>query len=192
VDTDDVGLTGRSEPPAAEVAGEDLTAKEAAGPATRRRARGAGRDAEALKAQAEHQVRRARRNLAAARKSRRARVLVVDDSPVFLDVARSLVSAAPSLRLVGVAASGEEALELLPALKPDFVLLDYRMPGMDGLETARVINEERPEAVVVLVSAEAEGLESAAGKAGAVGVLRKYGLEPETLEALWSQHMPDG
>jgi len=190
VDTEDVGVTGKPEPPAAEVAREDQATAEPTAPAIRRRARGARLDARALTAQAEHQSRRARRNLAAARRSRRARVLVVDDSPVFLDAAVSLVSAAPSLRVVGVAASGEEAIELLPMLKPDFVLLDFRMPGMDGVETARIIGDERPEAVVVLVSAEAAGLESAAAAAGAVAVLPKYGLGPDTLEALWSQHMP--
>ena len=190
VDTEDVGVTGRSEPPAAEVAREDPATEEPAAPAIRRRARGTRLDAKALTAQAEHQTRRARRNLAAARKNSRARVLVVDDSPAFVDAAASLVSAAPSLRLVGVAGSGEEAIELLPLLKPDFVLLDFRLPGMDGVEAARLIGEARPEAVVVLVSAEPEHVEPAGRAAGAVDVLGKRQLSPARLEALWAQHMP--
>src|SRR5213592_4255988 len=104
VNADDVGVTGVSEPSAAE-APADLAEGETAVPDVRRRARETGQEAEALKAQAEHQVRRARRNVAAALKGRRARVLVVDDSPAFLHAASSIVSAAASLRLVGVAAS---------------------------------------------------------------------------------------
>lgn len=118
-------------------------------------------------------------------------MLVVDDSPVFLDVAASLVSAAPSLRLVGVAPSGEEAIELLPTLRPDFVLVDFNMPGIDGAETAAVIGKQRPEAVVVLISAEPAGLEFAARAAGAAAVLDKRRLGPEALEALWAKHRPE-
>jgi two-component system chemotaxis response regulator CheB len=117
-----------------------------------------------------------------------ARVLVVDDSSAFLDAAAALVSAAPSLRLVGVAASGEDALELLPELKPDLVLLDIHMPRMDGVETARIIRTDRPEAVVVLVSAEPAGFEAAGRAAGAVAVLDKRRLAPGTLEELWAEH----
>jgi CheY-like chemotaxis protein len=81
-------------------------------------------------------------------------VLVVDDSETFRAVAASLLSAAEGLRRVGEASSGEEAIRLLPELKPDLVLLDVHMPGMGGLETARVIRRESPETVVVLVSAD--------------------------------------
>jgi DNA-binding NarL/FixJ family response regulator len=120
----------------------------------------------------------------------RARVLVVDDSPVFLDAAASIVLATPSLDLVGVAASGARAIELLPELKPDLVLLDIHMPDLDGIETAAVIRAEQPDAVVVLVSAQPEGFEASGRAAGAKAVLAKRGLCPATLEALWAQHRP--
>jgi two-component system invasion response regulator UvrY len=71
-------------------------------------------------------------------------VLVVDDSEIFQRVGASLVSDAQGLHLVGVAASGEEAIRLLPELKPDLVLLDIHMPGIGGLEAARVIRRESP------------------------------------------------
>jgi len=118
-------------------------------------------------------------------------VLVVDDSPVFLEVAASLVSAAPSLRLIGVAPSGADAIEVLPKLRPDFVLVDFNMPGIDGAETAAVIGKECPEAVVVIISAEPAGLEFAARASGAVAVLDKRGLGPGVLEALWAKHRPE-
>ena len=125
-----------------------------------------------------------------AREGRRARVLVVDDSPAFLGAAVSVVGATPSLRLVGVAGSGVRAIELLPELRPDLVLLDVNMPGMDGIETAEIIQEERPGAVVVLVSAEPAGLEAAGHAAGAVAVVDKRTIRPDTLEALWSEQLP--
>ena len=132
----------------------------------------------------------ARRRARAARNGRRARVLVVDDSPVFVDAASCIVLASSSLHLVGVAASGARAIELLPELKPDLVLLDVHMPDMDGIETAAIITAERPEVVVVLVSAEPEGFEASGLAVGAKAVLAKRGLCPSTLEALWSQHRP--
>ena len=73
------------------------------------------------------------------------RVLVVDDSEIFQRVGASLVSEAQGLHLVGVAASGEEAIRLLPELKPDLVLLDIHMPGIGGLEAARVIQTREPD-----------------------------------------------
>ena len=188
--TKDVGLTG-TESAATETADPDPDLVEPTEPAGTRRARAPGQDAKALQARAEHQVRRIRRKLVAARRTRRARVLVVDDSSAFRDVATSLVSAAPSLRLVGLAASGAEAIELLPQLKPDLVLLDFRMPGMDGIETARIVRQERPDALVVLVSAVVADLEPAARAAGAAAVLGKHELCPDTLEALWAEHGRD-
>src|SRR5215468_7813234 len=81
-------------------------------------------ESRALKAQARQVVRRTRQGL------RKARVLVVDDSAAFLRAARSLVSEADSLHLVGFAASGEEALRCLPDVKPDLVLVDVNMSGI--------------------------------------------------------------
>ena len=141
--------------------------------------------AQALVAQSAQQLRRSRRQ-------RTARVLAVDDSEIFLRVANSVVSATTGLRLVGTAASGEEAIRLLPERKPDLVLLDIHMPGLDGFETARIIARESPQTLVVLVSAEPEGLEAEAESAGAVALLDKLGLGPETLDDLWLKHRPPG
>ena len=117
-------------------------------------------------------------------------MLVVDDSETFRGVAASLVSAARGLRHVGVAASGEEAIRMLPELKPDLVLLDVHMPGLGGLETARVIRRERPETVVILVSADPAGVAADATPTGAAAFLSKAGLSPRTLEELWRTHLP--
>lgn len=119
------------------------------------------------------------------------RVLVVDDSRMFREVARSVLSAATRLRPFGEAASGEDAIRLLPELRPDLVLLDVHMPGLDGVETARAIHREAPDTAVVLMSADADGLEQAGRSAHAVAVLEKSDLFPQTLDEIWLQHGPE-
>jgi DNA-binding NarL/FixJ family response regulator len=123
-------------------------------------------------------------------KSVLGRVLAVDDSKPFLRAATTVVSATDGLQIVGSAASGEEAVRLLPRLKPDLVLLDIRMPGIDGLETTRRIVETAPHTVVFLLSAEPEGFEASGAAAGAAALLDKRDLSPESLEQLWLEHGP--
>lgn len=156
----------------------------------RSRSAEARESAAALKAQSAHQLRRAKRNVAAARVDD-GRVLVVDDSRVFRQVAHSVLSAATRLCPFGEASSGEEAIRLLPDLKPDLVLLDVQMPGLDGVETADVIHRESPGTVVVLMSADANGLDDAVRSGHAVAVLEKTGLFPQTLDEIWLQHGPE-
>ena len=122
----------------------------------------------------------------------RGRVLVVDDSDVFLRAAASVISDTRMLRLVGAVGSGEEAIRLIPMLRPDLVLLDFRMPGMDGIQTTRIIRRDEPRTVVIVISAEAAALGDAARAAGAVTTLGKHEFVPDTLDALWLEHMPDG
>jgi CheY-like chemotaxis protein len=159
---------------------------------TRRDSAETREQAKALQAQAAHQQRRADRNVAAARELRTARVLVVDDSDAYLAAAASVVSSTRGLRLVGAARSGEEAIRRFPGLMPDLVLLDIRMPGLDGFETARILRRRHPETVVVLASAEPGGCAGAARSAGAAALVNKAGLTTEVLDALWQEHRPHG
>jgi two-component system invasion response regulator UvrY len=113
-------------------------------------------------------------------------VLGVDDQVVFLDVARDVVAATPGFRWVGSASSGEEALEAVRDLEPEFVLLDVRMPGMDGIETARRICESHPDVVVVLISVEeSPAIRPAIEASGAAALVRKQELRPAMLRRLW-------
>src|SRR5258708_25820653 len=83
---------------------------------------------------------------------RDVRVLVVDDQTYFRGVLGELVAATAGFTLVGDASDGEQALSLTAELGPDFVLMDIRMPGLDGLAAARLMVERPPRLVVLLVS----------------------------------------
>jgi two-component system, NarL family, invasion response regulator UvrY len=115
-------------------------------------------------------------------------VLTVDDQPVFLRAARDLISATPGFEHVGQATSGSEALELAATLSPDLVLLDVRMPDMDGLETARRLHAVNPEAVVVLVSMGDVPELSAEPSPGVATHLRKQALSARALRDVWAAH----
>lgn len=114
-------------------------------------------------------------------------VLVADDQAVFREVAARLVAATPGFAQVGEAVSGADTLRLAAELQPDLVLLDVRMPGMDGVETARRLVAADPEVVVALVSAEPiPELPPALVAAGTVTYLRKQDLSSRALLAAWA------
>src|SRR4051794_17737824 len=110
-------------------------------------------------------------------------VLAVDDQAVFLHTARSLIAATPGFEQVGEAASGPEALALAADLRPDLILLDVRMPGMDGLETARELASIDAGALVVLIS-----VEDLPFAAPATPYLRKQDLSTRKLREVWRTH----
>ena len=123
--------------------------------------------------------------------SSRVGVLTVDDQVVFRRVARDVVEATAGFETVGEAASGEEALLLASELHPDLVLVDVRMPGIDGMETSRRLKAAHPEAVIVLVSADDYArLPSGTGSCGAVALIPKEHFRPATLQVLWKAHGP--
>ena len=117
------------------------------------------------------------------------RVLTVDDQAVFRLAARDVIDATPGFEALAEAASGAEALTLSATLEPDLVLMDVRMPEMDGIETARRILEARPAAVVVLISLEDPlDVRDVAHGCGAVASVRKQDFCPAMLRQLWATH----
>jgi two-component system, NarL family, invasion response regulator UvrY len=115
--------------------------------------------------------------------------MTVDDQWAFLDVAREVIEATPGFRLLGEASSGEEAVEVVQDLRPDLVLVDLRMPGMNGIETARRITEACQGSVVVLISVDdPTRLPSDAPSSRAAAFVRKQDFGPTMLRDLWAEH----
>ncbi|HXA57666.1 MAG TPA: response regulator transcription factor [Streptosporangiaceae bacterium] len=112
------------------------------------------------------------------------RVVVADDQSLVRAGFRVLVDSAPDLRVVGEAANGREALALTRDYAPDVVLMDIRMPGMDGLAATREITASSRVRVLVLTTFEIDEYVFAALRAGASGFLGKGVEATELHEAI--------
>jgi two-component system response regulator AlgR len=113
------------------------------------------------------------------------KVLIVDDEPPARERLRSLLAEIADIQVVGEAANGEEGLRSAVDLSPDVVLLDVRMPGMDGIEAARHLNAlEEPPAVIFTTAYDEYAIN--AFEAQAVGYLLKP-IRQEKLAAALSQ-----
>jgi CheY-like chemotaxis protein len=112
------------------------------------------------------------------------RVLVADDSAVYRRAAADVVSATPGFVLVGAVSSGEEAVAMTLAGQIDIVLIDARMPGIGGIEAARLICAAQPETEVTLLTAEPGSVSTALGElVSRIRLLDKRSLGPSTLSA---------
>jgi two-component system, NarL family, response regulator len=113
------------------------------------------------------------------------RILIVDDHPVVCAGLTSMLSAQPGIEVAGSAASGEEALAIVQRDSIDVILLDLRMPGMDGIGVLHALKKiETSPRVVVLTSFEKEEDIYRAIRAGAHGYLLKDATESEMLAAI--------
>lgn len=84
------------------------------------------------------------------------KVLIVDDIPQTRDNLRKLLSLEPDIEIVGMAATGEEGIELARKLRPDIVLMDINLPGIDGIAATEIVSREVPEAQVIMISVQGE------------------------------------
>ena len=117
----------------------------------------------------------------------RIRVLIADDQPLVRMGLRALIRSDAGLELVGEAETGREAVELASRLRPDVVLMDIRMPGLDGLAALREITADPELAgvhVVMLTTFELDEYVFAALQAGAAGFLIKDSEPTELLRAI--------
>jgi DNA-binding NarL/FixJ family response regulator len=115
------------------------------------------------------------------------RVLVVDDHDVFRRAARAVVWQSPGFELVGEATSGEESIDQTRRLQPDLVLMDVRLPGIDGVEAARRIARLERHPVVVLIStSRPDELGVHLASSGAAGFIAKEQFGPASLAAAWA------
>jgi DNA-binding NarL/FixJ family response regulator len=109
------------------------------------------------------------------------KVLLVDDHAVVRKGVRGYLEAQPDITIAGEAASGEEAIQLAAEYKPDVILMDLMMPGMDGVEATRSVRDVSPDSqVIVLTSYHEDEHIFPAIKAGALSYLLKN-VRPEEL-----------
>jgi two-component system nitrate/nitrite response regulator NarL len=101
------------------------------------------------------------------------RVVIADDHETYRQGLARAIRRFGTLDLVGEAADGAEALQVILERSPDVALLDVRMPGLDGLEVARRLRDLRGVAVVLLTSSDTHELEGAAEAAGVADLLSK-------------------
>jgi two-component system invasion response regulator UvrY len=114
------------------------------------------------------------------------KLVVVDDHQPFRGVVCEIVAVTPRFRVVGEAASGEEALGVVDATHPDLVLMDVRMPGIGGLQATRRLVRRHSGLVVWLVTAGVTtGLAALADACGAAAALDKRDVTPRRLCDLW-------
>ncbi|MEM8529695.1 MAG: response regulator transcription factor [Chloroflexota bacterium] len=102
------------------------------------------------------------------------RVLLVDDEPLIRTGLQSLLNRKPDIEIVGHAGNGIDALEQITALDPDVVLMDIRMPGMDGIETTRQLTAQQSRSAIIILSTFRDDQNVFSGlAAGARGYLLK-------------------
>jgi DNA-binding NarL/FixJ family response regulator len=113
------------------------------------------------------------------------RILLVDDQRLMREGLRTLLELEPDLRVAGEAGDGQAALEAYAALQPDVVLMDVRMPGMDGVEATRRLRAQWPGARVIILTTFDEDATVFEGlRAGAQGYLLKDVSGVELAEAV--------
>jgi DNA-binding NarL/FixJ family response regulator len=122
------------------------------------------------------------------------RVLLADDQPLLRAAFKAIIDSAPDLQVVGEASTGHQAVELTRQTRADVVLMDIRMPDMDGLVATRLINADENLAavrVLIITTFELDEYVFQALRAGASGFLGK-GVGPEDLiEAIRVVHAGD-
>lgn len=113
------------------------------------------------------------------------RILIADDNPGFRQGLRALLDAAPETEVVGEAPTGAEAVALADRLQPDVILMDIKMPALNGIDATQQIRETSPHiGILMLTMVEDDDSVFAAMRAGARGYLLKGALKAEILRAV--------
>ncbi len=114
-----------------------------------------------------------------------ARLVLVDDNDLARESLRDMLEDEPAVEVVGEASSGGDAISVCAELRPDLVLMDIRMPGMDGLEATRRIKGDHPKMSVLMVTMQEDtNYLFEALKAGAAGYVLKDATREELISAV--------
>ena len=114
------------------------------------------------------------------------RILIADDHPVFRYGLKALLNAMPDTEVVGEVTTGEEAIALASSLRPDLILMDINMPGVNGIEATRRIREANIDTHILVVTMLEDDSVFAAMRAGAHGYVIKGSEPAEILRAIRS------
>lgn len=115
------------------------------------------------------------------------RILIADDHPLFRDGIRLMLSTAPDMKLIGEATSGDEAVRLAAELQPDVILMDIKMPGINGIEATRQILQASPHIRILIVTMfEDDASVFTTMKVGARGYVLKDADKEDMLRAIRS------
>jgi NarL family two-component system response regulator LiaR len=114
-----------------------------------------------------------------------SRIIIADDHPLFRSAIRQTLERHSNLEVVGEAANGRQALELCRRLHPELVLMDLRMPEMDGIAATQAIKRELPGTIVLILTALEEPTTlSDSLEAGAAGYILKHAPAPKITDAI--------
>jgi len=117
--------------------------------------------------------------------SKKIRVLIADDHRLFAEALEAILASEPEIQVVGRAQTGEEAVQQALALKPDVILMDIAMPGLDGVEaTKRIRRKERGACVLMLTGSNARTDVARARAAGAAAYVTKDRIAAHLIEAI--------
>jgi two-component system, sensor histidine kinase and response regulator len=118
-------------------------------------------------------------------RSSKIRVLIVDDHKIMREGLRGVLSSATDIEIAGEASDGKNAVEMAKQLRPDIVIMDVNMPGMNGIEATRHITSEMPDIKVIGLSMhEEEDKANAMLEAGAVDYIHKAGPSQELISSI--------
>ncbi len=113
------------------------------------------------------------------------RVLIVDDHAFIRRGVQTILHSYPEWEFCGEAENGKEAIRLADELKPEVIIMDVSMPGLNGIEATRAIRKAQPDVKIVLLTLhESAELLRSAFRAGARGYLLKTDAEQELVKAL--------
>ncbi len=118
-------------------------------------------------------------------RARPVRVLIADDEPLFVESVEALLHNDERVKVIGTATNGQDAVDLAHALAPDVTLMDISMPVLDGIEAARRIRLDHPDACILILTGSSTAADvDRARQAGVSGFLTKDRIGTQLVSAI--------